>query len=119
MPRSQIFASSSATSGAEPRALFLNAPIYNSPVGLSGRRSLMRYSGHLASYGIDYEEREQDVKTIYGGSALADSLLQKYNIEYVFIGPDERNEFKAREDFFRRFPVVAEEGQYRVYKLKK
>jgi hypothetical protein len=104
---------------AEPKALFLNAPIYNSPVGLSGRRSLMRYSGHLASYGIDYQEREQDVKTIYGGSALADSLLQKYNIEYVMIGPDERDEFKAREDFFRRFAVVAEEGQYRVYKIKK
>jgi hypothetical protein len=35
------------------------------------------------------------------------------------IGPDERNEFKAREDFFRRYPVIAEEGQYRVYKIKK
>jgi hypothetical protein len=100
-----------------PRALFLNAPVYNSPVGLTGRRSLMRYSGHLASHGIDYTERETDVKKMYTASPVAETLLRKYNIEYVLIGPDERNELKAKEEFFTRFPVVAEEGQYRVYKI--
>ncbi len=103
---------------AAPRALFLNAPVFNSPVDLSGRRSLMRYSGHLASHGIDYAERESDVKKMYTASPVAETLLRKYNIEYVLIGPDERNELKAREDFFTRFPVVAEQGQYRVYKIK-
>jgi hypothetical protein len=103
---------------AAPRALFLNAPVYNSPVGLSGRRSLMRYSGHLNSHGIDYTERESDVKKMYTASPVAETLLRKYNIEYVLIGPDERNELKAKEEFFTRFPVVAEEGPYRVYKIK-
>ncbi len=37
-----------------PNALFFNAPTFNSAIVLSGRRSLMRYTGHLASYGIDY-----------------------------------------------------------------
>src|ERR1044072_7411895 len=103
---------------AAPRALFLNAPVYNSPVGLSGRRSLMRYSGHLNSHGIDYTERESDVKKMYTASPVAETLLRKYNIEYVLIGPDECNELKAKEEFFTRFPVVAEEGPYRVYKIK-
>ena len=103
----------------EPKALFLNAPIYNSPVGLTGRRSLMRYSGHLSSYGIDYQPRENDVRRIYEGGGVADILLKKYNIEYVVIGPDERNDLKANEEFFKKYPVIAEEGPYRVYKINK
>ncbi|MCC6825755.1 MAG: hypothetical protein IT172_08440 [Acidobacteria bacterium] len=99
-------------------ALFLNAPTYNSAVVLSGRQSLMRYTGHLSSHGIDYAPREADVRNIYRGGGTAPLLLSKYDIDYVLISPDERNSLAANEDFFRRFPVVAESGQYRVYKVK-
>jgi hypothetical protein len=106
-----------------PLALFLNAPTYNTAVVLSGRRSLMRYTGHLSSYAIDYEPRESEVKRIYEGSAASESLLKKYNIDYILISPEERgyeqtNNMRLNEDYFRRFPVVAEVGQYRVYKVK-
>lgn len=99
-----------------PNALFLNAPTYNSAVVLSGRRSLMRYSGHLASYGIDYGTRESEVKKIYAGDATADILLKKYGVEYVVVSPEEHSNLTVNEEFFRRFPLVAEAGQYRVYK---
>ncbi len=102
----------------EPSALFLNAPTYNSAVVLSGRRSLMRYSGHLSSHGIDYLPREDDVKRIYEGGGVAEILMRKYNIEYVLISPEERNSMNANEEFFRKYPVIAEAGQYRVYKVK-
>ncbi|MFM9905827.1 MAG: hypothetical protein ACKVQJ_14785 [Pyrinomonadaceae bacterium] len=102
----------------EPASLFLNAPTYNSAVVLSGRRSLMRYSGHLASHGIDYAPREDDVKRMYEGGGVAEILLRKYNIEYVLISPEERNTMHANEEFFRKFPVISEAGQYRVYKVK-
>jgi hypothetical protein len=72
-----------------PNALFLNAPTYNSAVVLAGRRSLMRYSGHLSSYGIKYEPRESEVKRIYEGTALADTFLKKHGIDYVLISPEE------------------------------
>ncbi len=101
-----------------PNALFLNAPTYNSAVVLSGRRSLMRYSGHLSSHGIDYLPREDDVKRIYEGGGVAEILMRKYNIEYVLISPEEINSMKANEDFFRKYPVITEAGQYRVYKVK-
>lgn len=101
-----------------PNALFLNAPTYNSAVVLSGRRSLMRYSGHLSSHGIDYAQREGDLKRIYEGGGGADIFLRKYEIEYVLISPEEKNTLKANEDFFKKYPVIAEAGQYRVYKIK-
>ena len=100
-----------------PNALFLNAPTYNSAVVLSGRQSLMRYNGHLSSHGIDYAPREADVRHIYEGGGVADILLRKYNIQYVLVSPEERNTLKANEDFFKKYKVIAESGQYRVYKV--
>ena len=106
-----------------PNALFLNAPTYNTAVVLSGRRSLLRYIGHLSSHGIDYAEREQDLKNIYEGNATADILLKKYDIEYVMLSPEEQaymsqNNLTVNEEFFQKFPVVAESGAFRVYKVK-
>jgi hypothetical protein len=102
-----------------PNALFLNAPTFNSAIVLSGRRSLMRYTGHLQSYGIDFGEREAEVKRIYAGEGTAEIFLNKYGIEYVLISPEEKANLTVNEEFFRRFPLIAESGDYRVYQIKK
>lgn len=102
-----------------PKALFLNAPTYNSAVVLAGRRSLMRYSGHLSSYGIDFGPREMEVKRIYEGTALAETFLKRNGIEYVLISPEETVNLTVDEKFFSKYPVIAEAGQYRVYQVKK
>lgn len=103
-----------------PNALFLNAPTYNTAVALTGRRSLLRYIGHLMSHGIDYHEREDDLARIYEGSGTADIFLRKYDIDYVIVSPAERESktFRVNEDYFRKYPVVAESGPYKVYKVK-
>jgi hypothetical protein len=101
-----------------PKALFLNAPTYNSAVVLTGRQSLMRYPGHLASHGIDYAQRESDVKMIYAGGPHAEVLMRKYEIDYVLISPEERTSLRANEMYFNRFPVLAEAGQYKIYKVR-
>jgi hypothetical protein len=100
----------------QPRALFVNAPTYNSAVVLTGRRSLMRYTGHLSSHGIDFAPRERDVRTIYRGGPAAEALIREYAVQYVVISPEEGG-MEINEAFFRRYPVVAEAGQYRVYKV--
>jgi hypothetical protein len=106
-----------------PKTLFLNAPTYNTAVVLTGRLSLMRYTGHLSSYGIDYEPREKEVQRIYEGSALADSFLKKNNIEFVLVSPDEKNYMEQNnlilnDKFFEKYPKIAEVGEYKVYKVK-
>ena len=99
-------------------ALFLNAPTYNTAVVLTGRQSLMRYPGHLGSHGIDYSERESDIKRIYQGARDASSLMEKYAIDYVVISPEERTAGSVNEQFFSSYPVSAESGQYRVHKVR-
>jgi hypothetical protein len=99
-------------------AVFLNAPTYNSAVVLTGRRSLMRFPGHLWSHGIDHASREEDVKRMYSGVPGADALLQEYGIDYVMISPLETGSLKVNQEFFRKFPVAASSGQSRVYKVR-
>jgi hypothetical protein len=101
-----------------PDSVFLNAPTYNSAVVLTGRLSVMRYPGHLGSHGINYAEREKDVKEIYRGGLNASRLLDKYGIDYVLISPEERNTLTPDESYFSHFPVAAESGQYKVYDVR-
>jgi len=100
-----------------PDALFMNAPTYNSAVVLSGRRSFMRYSGHLASHGIDPGPREDAERTMYAGGGVSDMLLKKNGIEYVLISPAE-SEMRPNITFFSKYPVIAESGDYKVYQIR-
>ncbi len=100
-----------------PRSILLNAPTYNHPVFLTGRRSLMGYAGHLWSHGIDYTAREADIRRIYAGAPDADALLARYKVEYVVVGTLERAALTVNEAFFQRYPKVVETNGYRLYKI--
>jgi len=56
-----------------PRATILHAPVHNTPVFLTGRRSLMGYPGHIWTHGLDYGPRETEIKRIYAGAPDAES----------------------------------------------
>jgi hypothetical protein len=102
-----------------PRALILHAPIHNSVVALSGRRSLMGYPGHLWTHGIDYAQREIDVKTIYKGGEQMIEPLSRLGVDYVIVGPFERMDPGTNESHFEnQYPMVIDHAGYRVYQLK-
>ncbi|HEX5082981.1 MAG TPA: hypothetical protein VFY40_13120 [Blastocatellia bacterium] len=103
-----------------PRSLILHAPIHNSVVALSGRQSVMGYPGHLWTHGLDYSQREIDVKTIYKGDSQMMEPLIRLGVDYVLVGPIERSELAPDETpFGSRYPVVIDHAGYRVYKVKK
>ena len=100
-----------------PRATVLHEPTFDTPVFLTGRRSVMGYPGHIGSHGIDWEERWREVRRIYSGGAAAEKLLAKYGVEFVVVGPHERRDAPVNETFFSRFELVGETGEYRLYKI--
>ncbi len=103
-----------------PRALILHAPIHNSVVALSGRRSAMGYPGHLWTHGLDYAQRELDVKTIYKGGAQMTEPLSRLGVDYVIVGPAERAELGVDETYFGNlYPVTIDYAGYRVYQVKR
>lgn len=99
------------------RALVLFAPTFNSSVFLTGRRSLLGYPGWAWSRGLDYTEREDQIRRIYRGNADAADLMRREHIDYVMIGPLERRSMSANEAFFSRYIKVAECGEYHLYKI--
>ena len=99
------------------RALMLNAPTWNTPVFLAGRRSLLGYTGHVSSRGLPYADREADIRRIYAGEADARQLLDKYGIDYIVVSPIERGNLTVNDSFFERFTKVAQAGQYELYEV--
>lgn len=102
-----------------PRALVLHAPIHNSVVALSGRQSVMGYPGHLWTHGLDYAQRELEVKTIYQGGPQMIEPLSRLGADYMIVGPAERAALGANETYFETiYPVVIDHAGYRVYQVR-
>jgi hypothetical protein len=102
----------------QPRSLIIHAPVHNTPVFLTGRRSLMGYPGHIWTHGLEFVPREGEIKRIYLGSPDALQLLNNYGVDYAVIGPLERIVTPPNEQFFSRFEKVEQVGEYSLYKIR-
>ena len=103
----------------QPRSTVIHAPVHNTPVFLTGRRSLMGYPGHIWTHGLQFSDRESEIKRIYSGAPDAENLLKKYQVDYAVVGPLEKLVMPVNELFFSRFQKVGESGGYRLYKIAK
>ena len=101
-----------------PQAVVIHAPVHNHPVFLTGRRSLMGYPGHVWTHGLEFAPREAEINRVYAGAPDAVAILRKYGVDYAVVGPLERNIMNVNEEFFSRFQLVGEVGEYRLYKIK-
>jgi len=100
-----------------PRATILHAPIHNTPIFLTGRRSVMGYPGHIWTHGIDSGPREAEIRKIYAGAPDARALLAKYGVDYVVVSPQERSVMPVNDAFFSRLAQVTTIGEYHLYKI--
>lgn len=102
------------------RATFAVGIQNNHPVPmLTGRRVVMSYPGWLWTHGIDVTEREQDLREIYALGERATTLLEQYGVDYVVIGPGERNDLAANTAAFQqRYPVVISTPSYQVFDVR-
>jgi YYY domain-containing protein len=80
---------------------------------LTGLPTLLGWAGHESQWRGSYEvqsAREPDIETIYNthDPQAALTLLDKYDITYVYVGPLERSRYDPRGlDKFRQFMEVA------------
>jgi len=100
-----------------PTALTVHAPVYDSPVYLSGRRSMLGYDGHIWSRGLNGGTRVDDIRRIYSGDAAAAELARRYGIQYLIWGPAERREYPGQPWFVRALrPKFGHRG-YVLYEI--
>jgi hypothetical protein len=115
--RSEVAAAAFVRAQTAPRSLFLTAPSLHQPVlSLAGRAIVRGPTAWLWSHGYPFAEREADVRAIYAGRDDALELLRYYRVDYVYLGPRERQDLKANQDFFdRAFPLLYHNGDIFVY----
>jgi hypothetical protein len=106
------------SSHTAPNSVVLHTPTYNTPVFLTGRRSLLGFDAWMWSRGLDFSQRSADIQLIYSGSAGAEDLLKQYHIEYVLLGPAELATGKVNESFWAGQNQAIRFGVYRLYKIK-
>lgn len=86
---------------------------------LTGRRIFVGYPGWLWTEGVRYGDREAIVRSIYVTRDGWLDDLAEHAIDFVAIGPPDRDGLRANEQAFReRFPVVAETADWRVYDVR-
>jgi hypothetical protein len=117
--RDGVALASSIREQTDPRALILHAPTWNPPVFLTGRRSLLGYTGYVWAHGLAYVDREADIKRIYAGEPDAAGLLARYGVEYIVVSPLERQSMPVNEAFIGGMRLVAQAGEYRLYEVAK
>jgi hypothetical protein len=101
-------------------AVFLNAPVHNHLVFLSGRKTFMGYPGHIRSHGYKGGQmRENDIKIILRGKPEAFQLIDKYKLDYVIVGPHERRIGVNKKYFDNNYSCIITTKYYNVYDLNK
>jgi len=101
-------------------AVFLNAPVHNHLVFLSGRKAFMGYPGHIRSHGYKGGQmRENDIKRILRGKPDAFQLIDKYKPDYVIVGPHERRIGVNKKYFDNNYSCIITTKYYNVYDLNK
>lgn len=101
-----------------PDAIFLNAPIFNHPVFLSGRKSLMGHPAHIWSHGYcDAQRRERDIQRMLKGKPNTLSLINTYKPSYATIGPHEKRMGVNKGFFDTNYPIIIITENYTIYDL--
>ncbi len=120
------------TRGAAP--VILEAPgsggssyVYEGRISaLTGLPTLLGWAGHEGQWRGSYEiqhAREPDIEMIYNSldPQAALTLLQEYDITYVYVGPLERTKYDSRglEKFERFMDVVYHQGGVTIYRMSR
>lgn len=105
---------------ATPRdALFISADNHNNPISsLAGRNVFCGSPIYLAFHGLKYEERFDQVRTMYTNPAAFPALASENKIDYVYYSSYERERFKVGPEYFQRnYPVLFNQGDVMVFAI--
>lgn len=101
-----------------PDAVFLNAPVFNHPVFLSGRKSLMGHPAHIWSHGYaGAQRRERDIQKMFKGKPNTLLLINTYKPSHATIGPHEKRMGANKGFFDTHYPILLTTENYTIYDL--
>lgn len=84
---------------------------------LGGRRAVSGRAGWTYDLGLDdWSDRWTATRSILAGGNGAADAVRRFSVDFVAIGPLERNEHQASDDYWQRNGVlVFSSGDYQIY----
>lgn len=103
----------------QEKALIVAATNHDNPLSLvAGRQLYMGYEGWLWTYGQDWSGRFEEIKQMYAATDTGLALIKANNINYIELGPQERDRFNPDEEKLRSlFPTVVKGKNYSLLKV--
>lgn len=108
-----IRAAQKITETTPVNATILTAPIHNSPVALTGRRSYLGFAAHVWSHGAYPWHREDALKPFYEGQL---TTLPETTADYILVGPVERSKYPNLV-IRPGWKLITQSGSYQLYSL--
>ena len=89
----------------------------NGVVCLTGRNIVCGSGTFLYFHGVNYSEREEDVRTMYQ-NPKDQTLFDRYQVKYIYLGGSERQNYEImlENDFAETYELVHTEGDISLYK---
>jgi hypothetical protein len=115
--RSELAPVSFAVRYLPPDSTFAAWPTYNHPLLLCGCKMVEGYAGHLFSYGIDYEPREEELKTMMMGAPAWRTIADELHVRYIYWGYREDQGYRGSAQPWKSLPVVAAGDWGTIYDL--
>jgi len=109
-----------ARNNTDPDSVFVIQGSHLHPVpALSGRPVVVGFAGWVYDLGIsDWGDRASHSTQILQGAEGHQAYLDQYGVDYVVIGPFERNDASANPEYWDGVaPLVYDFGGYRIYEV--
>lgn len=100
-------------------ALFLTTTNHNNAVAsLTGRSIVCGSASYLYYHGYDTYQREQDIRAMFEYPVESADLYKKYGVDYIYIGPYERNSYPISHIDFADLELVFANETSAIYKYE-
>jgi uncharacterized membrane protein len=85
---------------------------------LAGRGVIRGYPGWLWTHGIDTTQVDKDTVAIYSGLPNTEQLIEKYGIDYIYVGTEEKRNYYTNEEFFKAtYSIFYQDDQTAIYQV--
>ncbi len=117
----QVAAAEFITGNTAPDALFLTGTAHTNPVSILAGRDILCGPGlYLYYHGVDYGEREKQVRWMYESQEEFEWYADEYGVDYVYIGNGERVDYAVDTAYFEAsYPVVFQQGGVTIFQISK
>ena len=104
----------------QPTDTFLTATNHNNAIAsLTGRNIVCGSSAYLYYHVFDTYGRDQDVAAMFENPKNSGELFEKYGVDYIYIGINERCNYSISPESFENLEKVFSNGAAALYRYSK